>query len=210
MACAFSFALGGCSVFGDTSFGVPSQGLKNEALVASYLPLKSHELVLVKHWGVAIVVAPHVAVTDAHNVNLILTDMVLAESKDYDLLFFRTERTTPAVIADAHAGEAIVAYGQGRSEELREASGVVHAVGMRVEPLCSSCAEQPAFTYDAEAGPGFSGGPVVDADTGAVVGLTFGFRTGQAANGGIRMFAYGMDLVLAEMHRLLGPEGPKS
>ena len=57
--------------------------------------------------------------------------------------------------------------------------------------------------FDARAGGGFSGGPVVDAETGAVVGVTFGYLDGRAADGGRRMYAYDMNLVMDEMHRLL-------
>jgi len=37
-----------------------------------------------------------------------------------------------------------------------------------------------------------------------VVGVTFGYIDGKAADGGRRMYAYDMDLVFAEMQRLIG------
>ena len=207
LACA---GLAACSVFGDVSFGRPSTGLKNASAAAAYLPLETREMLFLDHWGAGVVVAPHVAVTSAHNANLLSPGMILAESRDYDLLFFRTEREAPAPLARANVGQAVVAYGQGRKEDLREASGVIRALNVRVAPRCSGCPEQRAITYDANAGPGFSGGPLVDAQTGAVVGLTFGYRDAEQTERGRRMFAYAIDLVLAEMHRLLPSEKPKS
>ncbi len=210
LACALSFALAGCSVFGDLSYGQPSAGLKTAALTGAYVPLDTPHLLVFERWGAAVVVAPHVAATNAHNLNMVPSDALLAVSRDYDLIFFRTDREKLAPTAEARTGQAIIAYGQGNHQDLREASGTVLAVGVHVAPICPNCAEQLAITYDAEAGPGFSGGPLVDANSGAVVGLTFGFREGEGVKAGRRMFAYPIDLVLAEMHRLLGPQGPKS
>jgi S1-C subfamily serine protease len=62
--------------------------------------------------------------------------------------------------------------------------------------------------YDANAGEGFSGGPVVDAATGAVIGITFGFKDDKSAQGGRRMYAYDIALVLEEMRRLISPQTP--
>jgi hypothetical protein len=209
LACMLNFALAGCMFLGDSSSGLPSHGLKNTALTASYLPLVTPESIWLKHWGAAVVVAPHIAVTDAHNAVLIPAGDILAQSKDYDLLFFRTDRAEPAPTGQAQTSEAVIAYGQGKDEDLREAAGIVRATNVHVQARCKGCAEQRAVAYDAEGGPGFSGGPLVDANTGAVVGITFGYRD-EALNGGRRMFAYGIDLVLVEMHHLLGENAPKS
>jgi hypothetical protein len=44
----------------------------------------------------------------------------------------------------------------------------------------------------------------VDATTGAVIGITFGFKDEKDANGaGRRMYAYDIALVLDEMRRLI-------
>lgn len=210
LACAVSFALGGCALFGGASTGMPSAGLKTPALASAYVPLESREMVVLEHWGAGVVVAPNVAATNAHNFNLVPSDAVLAVSKDYDLLFFQTDKAETAPIADARPGQNVIAYGQGAKKELREANGVIRAVDVRVAPRCSRCREQRAIAYDADAGPGFSGGPLVDAKTGAVVGLTFGYRDKRGTDAGRRMFAYAMDTVLAEMHRLLASQEPKS
>ena len=210
LACVFGMALSGCSLFGGESTGRPSAGIKSPPLAAAYVPLEAHEMVVLEHWGAGVVVAPFVAATNAHNFNLVDPGAVLAVSKDYDLLFFRTDKTIPAPTADARPGQAVIAYGQGSKEDLREAEGTIRAVDVRVAARCGNCSEQKAISYDADAGPGFSGGPLVDAKTGAVVGLTFGYRDQRGVNAGRRMFAYGMDTVLAEMHRLLPSEEPKS
>jgi hypothetical protein len=184
--------------------GQVSPGFLNERIGAAYQPLAGRGFLLVGHWGAALTVAPGIAVTNAHNANLLAPGAILAQSRDYDLLFFRTDRTTPAPTAVTAPGAAVIAYGQGRDGELREARGVVHALRVPVNPLCAGCATQQAISFDAPAGPGFSGGPLVDAKSGVVVGVVFGYRDGDPDAGGRRMFAYDMGLVMAEMDRLLG------
>ena len=152
--------------------------------------------------GAAVVVAPNVAVTARHNANLVPPGSVLAES-DYDLLFFRTDRVAPALLADPGAGAVIVAYGSGRAGELRRAAGRVLMLRDTLAPNCRGCREQPSFSFDAAAGPGFSGGPVVDEDSGAVVGITFAFCLAGTACGASRMFAFPSSVVMGELRRLL-------
>ena len=67
-----------------------------------------------------------------------------------------------------------------------------------VESLCGKCAVQSAFTFEGNAGPGFSGGPVLDATDGKLLGIVFGYVDVQP---GVRriMYAYTMERVLAEM-----------
>jgi S1-C subfamily serine protease len=129
--------------------------------------------------------------------------MVLARSPEYDLLFFRTERTRVPPIASPKVGQAVIAYGQDGRTRRKEAKGVVRQLDARAVALCTECPERPTITYDAEAGEGFSGGPVVDAASGAVVGITVGYLDGAAEDGGRRMYAMDMDFVMAEMRRLV-------
>jgi hypothetical protein len=147
-------------------------------------------------------VAPHIAVTNAHNANLLPPDAILAQS-DYDLLFFRTEKLTPPLFAKPSLGEAVIAYGDGASGGLREAPGTVRALHDPVMPRCRGCRVQQSFAFEADGGPGFSGGPLVDAKTGVVVGIVFGYCDGEDMCGAKRMFAFDMDVVMGEMHRLL-------
>ena len=60
-----------------------------------------------------------------------------------------------------------------------------------------ACGVQHAFTFEADAGPGFSGGPVVDATDGRLVGIVFGFQ--DEKDGGRLMYAYDMDRVAKEL-----------
>ena len=69
--------------------------------------------------------------------------------------------------------------------------------------VCTDCPERPTITFDAEAGVGFSGGPVVDVASGGVVGITVGYLDGAAEDGGRRMYAMDIDFVMAEMRRLV-------
>jgi len=188
-------ALSGCSA------GMHSNGFVEPHLMAAYVPLVQREDFLRSRWGAGLNVAPHVAVTNDHNLNLIPKERLLARSRDYDLLFFRSDDDIAPPTAKARAGEPVIAYGQGMSEDLREARGTVSALDEHVPARCEGCAEQRALVFDANAGGGFSGGPVVDAETGAVLGITFGYIDRQS---GRRMYAYDIDLVLAEMRRLLG------
>jgi trypsin-like peptidase len=190
-------ALVGCSA------GEPSKGFINPRLTDAYIPLSQSRMLVFGRWGAALAVTPDVAVTNDHNLNLIPPDRVLARSRDYDLLFFRTEQRAAPEFANPLAGEQVIAYGQGSERDLREAKGAIEGLDEYVAPRCGDCRTQRAITFDADAGGGFSGGPVVDAGTGAVVALTFGYLDGQGMKGGRRMYAYDIGLVLAEMHRLL-------
>src|ERR1017187_6156246 len=88
-------------VLGCASSGVPSQGIASKAAADAYLPLSRWSIDLKglnSRHAAALVVAPRVAVTNAHNANLLPPDAILAQS-DYDLLFFRTEKLTPPSFA---------------------------------------------------------------------------------------------------------------
>jgi hypothetical protein len=149
---------------------------------------------------------PNVAVTNDHYFYLIPTDRLIARSRDYDLLFFRTESHEPPQFGNADIAEQVIAYGEGSASDLREAAGAVSALNELVAARCEGCRDQRAVVYDANAGQGFSGGPVVDAATGAVIGITFGFKDDKTAHGGRRMYAYDIALVLDEMRRLISPQ----
>ena len=183
--------------------GVPSAGFVTPQVERAYIPLYIGTVVGSSRFAAATVVAPNVAVTNDHNLNLLSEDMVIARVPAQDLLFFRTERTAVPLIGMAHVGQAVIAYGQNGRTGRREATGIVREVGARVTPRCVNCPERRTITYDAEAGGGFSGGPVVDAASGAVVGITVGCEDGKADNGGRRMYAIDMDVVMAEMRRLV-------
>lgn len=187
------------------SAGHESAGFIDPRLMRAYIPLSSSSVPLFNQWGAAFTIAPNVAVTNDHNANFIPPAAVLARSRDYDLLFFRPNGGTPVYTARPTPGEEVIAYGQGASDDLREARGKVTALDEYVPPRCMTCADQHALVFDADAGGGFSGGPVVDAKTGAVLGITFGYLDGKDGKSGRLMYAYDIDLVMSEMRRLLEP-----
>ena len=190
-------AICGCSA------GRPAEGFVDPKLMQTFIPLSTREFFIFGKWAAAVEIAPDIAVTNDHNLSLIPPQMVLARSRDYDLLFFRAPGRAPAVTADASLGQAVVAYGEGASSDLRQAVGTIASLEEYVAPRCAVCAQQRTIVFDADGGGGFSGGPVVDAATGAVLGITFGYLDGRAADGGRRMYAYDIRLVMGEMHRLL-------
>jgi len=157
-------------------------------------------------YAAAVAIAPNVAVTNAHNANIVAEDLILGRSRDYDLLFFRTDRRAVPV-AHPKVGQRVIAYGQYGKKRRKEAAGVIRDVEMYLPSRCPECSRQRTIAYDAEAGRGFSGGPVVDAVSGEVLGITAFFDDGAGDNGGRRMYAYDIDLVIEEMHRLLDDNG---
>jgi len=183
------------------------QGSIGARLKDSYIPLYKSSF-LTGHYAGALVVAPHIAVTNDHNANLIPDNIILAHSRDYDLLFFRTDHQTVPPMGSLYVGQGVIAYGQNGRTRLNEAKGVVRSLDTYLPERCQGCPVQRAMAYDAEGGEGFSGGPVVDAASGALLGITFGFENGKAEGGGRRMYAYDMDLVMSEMYRLLDNRAP--
>ena len=153
--------------------------------------------------------APGVAATNAHNANLVADGAVIGESADYYLLYFRTRSTSVPAFAEPRLNETVIAYGQGEAGQLREARGTVSGLSIALPALCSHCKPQYAFSFAANGGQGFSGGPVVDATDGRILGIVFGFEDRGA--GTRLMYAYDMAHVMAEFARFshsgTGPDG---
>jgi hypothetical protein len=181
--------LAGCA----TSSGVPAPAISQPAIAAAYIPLHRGS-VLAHAEGAAMTVAPGIAVTNGHNRNLVNPDAVIGEARDYDLLFFRSANPSLEAGADPHIGDAVSAYGQGVDGELRQAQGSVRAIRD-----CAGCSVPAYFIFAGNAGPGFSGGPVLDKN-GRLVGIIFGYRQ----EGPERLiYAYPMSRVMAELSGLL-------
>lgn len=139
-------------------------------------------------------IAPGVAVTNGHNRNLVPPEAVIGAVRDYDLLFFRDDHRAVEVIAEPRVGEAVEAYGQGKDGELRLAHGMVRTV-----QACSGCTVPAYFVFAGDAGPGFSGGPVLSA-SGALIGIIFGYKN----QGSERLiYAYPMSRVRSELSALV-------
>jgi len=184
--------LGGCAV----SYGQRAPGFLNPELANAYIPLDGITLVVLRAHAAAFTIEPGVAVTNAHNLNIIGRASIIGQSRDYDLLFFHVDKSSKVATAPPSTGERVIAYGQGASGELREARGTIILLNAPVEARCENCAVQSAFTFEGDAGPGFSGGPVVDATTGRLVGITFGFLD---PRGRRTMYAYPVSRVRQEL-----------
>ena len=199
IAVSLALALGGCAV----SSGERATGFLNAQIANAYLPLEGVSMMVLEGRAAAFVVAPGVAVTNAHAANIIGGAPVIGESRDYDLLFFHVENRTEVATSAPVVGEAVIAYGQGASGELRESRGTIEQLDAPVAARCATCLVQTAFTFEGDAGPGFSGGPVVDAKTGKLVGITFGYLD---PSGRRTMYAYPIKRVHNElatvMHQL--------
>jgi S1-C subfamily serine protease len=192
-----ALGLSACAI----AYGDPAQEFVNPAVARAYIPLEGRSFVMLESHGAAFAIAPGMAVTNAHNADFLGPVPVIGQSRDYDLLFFRVENSASPAFGEATVGESVVAYGQGPDKELRVAHGIVRALDQQVEPRCATCLVQRAFIFEGNAGPGFSGGPVVDATSGAIIGITFGYLD---KSGHRLMYAYPMDRVRNELDAIQG------
>ena len=182
--------LAGCA----TSSGVPAADIPAAQIAAAYIQL--HRGSALSHAdGAAMAIAPGIAVTNGHNRNLVDPRSVIGEAKDYDLLFFRNAHPPVTEMAEPLLGETVSAFGQGTDGGLRLAHGVVHAI-----QTCTGCTAPAYFTFAGDAGPGFSGGPVLDA-SGRLIGITFGYKDEGASR---VIYAYPMDRVRTELFVIRG------
>lgn len=177
-----------------TPSGEPVTAIAEPGIAAAFIPLhKTFRLGLERAAGAAVVIAPGVAVTNAHNANLVDPELEIGQAGDYDLLYFRDPRNAAPATAEPLVGGAVTAYGSDAQGGLRLAHGEVREV-----VACAGCVEPAFFTFSGNAGPGFSGGPVVD-EAGRLVGIVFGYKD----EGGKRLiYAYDMSRVRAEFSGL--------
>jgi S1-C subfamily serine protease len=182
--------------------GTQSTRFLTPQLSDAYIPLYGIGGIGVRY-AAAVAIAPNIAVTNDHNANIVAENLVLGRSRDYDLLFFRTDRRA-VPIAHPKVGERVIAYGQYGKKRRREAAGVIRDIEMFLPSRCPDCPAQKTIAYDAEAGRGFSGGPVVDAASGEVLRITAS-STKERRERWARMRAHDMDLVIAEMHAARRP-----
>jgi len=173
----------------------------NDDIARAYIPLERTSYLVMGNSGTAVVIAPGVAVTNAHLADVLGKAPLIGQSHDYDLLYFHVARNAAPPSGAPAVGMRVVAYGTDVYGKLRVAQGVVRGLNQPVEARCATCSVQGAFTFEGNAGPGFSGGPVVDAATGRLVGITFGYLD----PGGRRlMYAYPMSRVRNELAAVTG------
>jgi hypothetical protein len=187
------FALAACA----TPSGQPAAQIAEPDIAAAYIPLFKHaNLGLSKDAGAAMILSPGIAVTNAHNANLVDPKSVIGQVSDYDLLYFHTPRSAAPATAEPVIGSSVIAYGADTKGGLRLAHGVVRAI-----TSCAGCRQAAYFTFAGDAGPGFSGGPVVDG-AGRLVGIVFGYKDEARER---VIYAYDMARVRAEFSALPGP-----
>jgi len=183
--------------------GVPAKTFVTPAVQHDYIPLQGSVFMIFEGDGAAVAIGNGVAVTNAHNANLIDPKVVLGGSVDYDLLFFHSKKKVADLSTEPpHLGEHVIAYGQGDGGSLRMAEGVVNSLDAPVKARCAKCAVQTAFTFEGNAGPGFSGGPVLDAKDGHLLGIVFGYVDPTDAKSGRTIYAYSMERVFAELEQI--------
>lgn len=188
-----ALALAGCA----TPSGEPAKGFATPAVGQAYIPLKGTAYVILEGDAAAVSLGNGIAVTNAHNANLLDAKSVIGKSPNYDLLFFHAAQADIDLpTTNPQLGEPVIAYGQATGGALRKAEGVVTRLQAPVEALCGKCEVQSAFTFEGNAGPGFSGGPVLDAKTDKLLGVVFGYVD---AAGKRTMYAYTMERVMAEL-----------
>jgi S1-C subfamily serine protease len=170
---------------------VATRTIVQPGIAAAYLPLSGHvHLGLDRAAGAAMMIRPGIAVTNAHNANLLDPKSVIGTATQSDLMFFRANGGPPPATAAPVMGEAVTAYGQDTDGRLRLAHGVIRQIVM-VQGYSTS----PYFIFAGNAGPGFSGGPVIDSD-GKLIGITFGYKE----QGSERLiYAYDLTRVLTEL-----------
>ena len=191
-----AFCLTGCA----NPSGQPAQRIAEPGIAAAFMPLLGHvHLGLDRAAGVAMVIQPGIAVTNAHNANLVAPENVIGTATLSDLMYFRAGSVPPPATAAPVIGAAVIAYGEDLDGQLRIAHGKVVEITMT-----PGYATSPYFIFQGDAGPGFSGGPVVDA-AGKLIGITFGYKD----EGRKRLiYAYDMARVRAEFSGL--PKAKKS
>lgn len=176
--------------------GFPADDFINPRIAANYVPLHAFSLPGMRR-GAATIIDEGVAVTNAHNANLVdEADIIGRAPSGEDLMFIRIHEEIvggpgPLPTADPDVGQDVILYGQGAAGSLRMAQGPVLSL------------REARFTITANAGPGFSGGPVVDAKDGHLVGITFAYYDAPNKRGPREMLAYRISWVMEEYRTLL-------
>ncbi len=207
VAAGAALFLSACAVTGDAVTGSASPGFVTPAAGQAFLLLDPQSFEVRDWHGAGVVVATGIAVTNAHNrpfvgqAGVAATD-IIGESRDYDLLFFHTARGTPMPQGVPRVDQDVIAYGNALG--LREVRAKLLSIAVPIPPRCAGCAPQTALGFRADGGHGFSGGPVIDAASGSLIGITFGFSDKADGADGRIMYAYDIALVMRELSIVQG------
>jgi len=196
----FGLVLAGCQ---GPQPGVPAKTFVTPAVQHDYIPLQGSVFMIFEGEGAAVAIGNGVAVSTAHTANLIDPKSMLGSSVDYDLLFFHSKKTVADLtVGHPRVGQRVIAYGQGEGGSLRMAEGVINSLDAPVKARCAKCTVQTAFTFEGNAGPGFSGGPVLDAKDGHLLGIVFGYVDPADPKNSRTIYAYSMERVFAELEQI--------
>ncbi|GAA0542421.1 S1-C subfamily serine protease [Rhizomicrobium palustre] len=180
--------------------GVPLEGALPPDVDYAYIPLKRPSTLLPENDAGAVVLGDGVAVTAAHAAHMLPVALLIGSAHEYDLAFFHTDRDKAALAqAEPRLGAKVVAYAH-YGPVLYKAEGKITALNALVLPFCEGCVEQKAFVFEGNAGPGYSGGPVIEVDSGKLIGILFGYR--DLDNGTRLLYAYPMDRVREELKKI--------
>ncbi len=180
--------------------GEPVEGPLGRDIAYGYIPLKRPVLFVTESDAGAVVLGGGVAVTADHARRMVDPAAVIGSSTNYDLMFFRTDRTAPAfATGEPKPGQRVVSYAHYEDATYR-AEGVVTGIDLPVEERCPTCSVQYAFAFQGNAGPGYSGGPVLDAQSGKLVGIVGGYVDNPDRTRTI--YAYPMQRVWDELRKI--------
>jgi S1-C subfamily serine protease len=169
-------------------------------LAQAYIPLQRDYFWLAEADAGAVTLGNGIAVTVAHAEPLVAAAKVIGVSTDYDLMFFRTDHPGVSLSIDTpRVGMRVVSYAH-YEDKFYTAQGVVTALDAPVKARCDTCVIQATLAFDGNAGPGYSGGPVLDAQTGKLVGIVFGYL--DKPGGGRTIYAYPMSRVFEELKKI--------
>lgn len=197
-AALFMLVLSGCA----GKSGVALTAPPGADVAYAYIPLSHSYFWVAEADAGGVALGNGIAVTAAHADAMVPRSKVIGISTDYDLMFFHTDRTKRTFdFAAPTMGDRVVSYAH-YDEDLYKAEGVVTSLDAPVKARCSTCVVQSTFSFDGNAGPGYSGGPVLDAKTGRLVGIVFGYL--DKPDGGRTIYAYPMSRVLEELKKIEG------
>lgn len=193
-----ALALSACDI---VPGGVALQGEPPTSFIATRFDLP----LLIDVAASATVISPGVGATAGHAAGYAMVGESTHAPGNWDLAFFKTGEGPPLLAGTPHQGEHVTAYGNSVVAGARQASGtiIVDVAGQcagtpdqgdQRGPVAAYChshgyGQVKGFAFDADIGPGFSGGPVLN-DKGQWIGITVGYVDLNVGPGGRYAFAY--------------------